>query len=39
MRDTNNRSFRVAARAALRETSRDLSLNLILVRELICMAG
>jgi hypothetical protein len=39
MRDTNNRSFRVAARAALRETSCDLSLNLILVREPVCLGG
>jgi len=39
MRDTNNRSFRVAARAALRETRRDLRLNLILAREPVCLAG
>ena len=37
MRDTNNRNFRVASRAALRETSRRLSLNLILVRQPICL--
>ena len=37
MRDTNNRAFRVAA--ALRETSRGLRLNLILVRQPICLAG
>ena len=36
MRDTNKRDFRVAA--ALRETSRGLSLNLILVRQPICLA-
>lgn len=35
MRDTRNRDFRVAA--ALRETSR--SLNFILVRQSICLAG
>jgi len=38
-RDTNNRDFRVAARAALRQTSYGLRLNLILVRQPICLAG
>ena len=39
MRDTNNRNFSIAARAALREISRVLGLNLILVRQPICLAG
>jgi len=38
MRDTNNRNFRVVARAALLDTSRGLRLNLM-VRQPICLAG
>ena len=37
MRDANNRAFRVAARAALLETSRGLRLNHILVCQPICL--
>ena len=39
MRDTIYRDFRGTAGTALRETSRRLRLNLVLVRQPICLAG